>query len=125
MLLSRVHAVQRGNRSHNDIHLLSNQDLTCDQVLVLVDVELDAAQTLGGVCVDVLHMLNFVEAFVHLQDTRNNLEFKKKNSWKKTFVHPLSQNKPEFKQRAGFIRRLCVFCKEFLWREGVQSSALH
>lgn len=52
-------------------------NLTCDQVLVLVDVELHAAQTLRGVCVDVLHMLNFVEAFVHLQDTRNKSEVKR------------------------------------------------
>lgn len=56
---------------------------TCDQVLVLVDVELHAAQTLGGVCVDVLHMLNFVEAFVHLQDTRSKSEVKQLERGKK------------------------------------------
>lgn len=53
----------------------SNSRPTCDQVLVLVDVELDAAQALGGVCVDVLHVLDFVESFVHLKDTRNNIRY--------------------------------------------------
>lgn len=50
--------------SSGGLHLL---DLTCDQVLVLVDVKLDATQTLGGVGVDVLHVLDLVEAFVHLK----------------------------------------------------------
>lgn len=66
-----VHVIQRGN---SEGYIIT---LTCDQVLVLVDVELHTAQALGGVCVDVLHMLNFVEAFVHLQDTRNKSELKK------------------------------------------------
>lgn len=44
--------------------------LTCDQVLVLVDLKLDAAQALGGVRVDVLHVLNFLESFVHLTKKR-------------------------------------------------------
>lgn len=43
---------------------------TCDQVLVLVDVKLDATRALGGARVNVLHMLDFVEAFVHLEDMR-------------------------------------------------------
>lgn len=67
-----VHSIQRGNsEGYIIIVYCPARTLTCDQILVLVDVELHAAQTLGGVCVDVLHMLNFLEAFVHLQDTRN------------------------------------------------------
>lgn len=94
--------------------------LTCDQVLVLVDVELHTAQALGGVCVDVLHMLNFVEAFVHLQDTRNKSKVEKtagKGGKKRQLsIHP--HRPPELKQHAGFLfftgipleRRSSEFC---------------
>lgn len=41
-------------------------DSSCDQVLVFVDVKLHTAQTLRGVCVNVLHMLDFFKSFVHL-----------------------------------------------------------
>lgn len=41
--------------------------LTCDQVLVLVDIKLDAAQTLRSIRVYVLHMMDFFEPFVHLK----------------------------------------------------------
>lgn len=40
--------------------------LTCDQVLVLVDIKLDAAQTLRSIRVYVLHMMDLFEPFVHL-----------------------------------------------------------
>lgn len=53
--------------------------LTCDQVLVLVDVELHATGTLWGAGVNVLHVLHFVEAFVHLKDRTNKRGVKK---WK-------------------------------------------
>lgn len=39
---------------------------SCDEILILVDVKLDSTQTLGGVCVNVLHVLHLLEAFVHL-----------------------------------------------------------
>lgn len=109
-----VHANRRGNsEGYIIIVCYPTRILTGDQVLVLVDVELHAAQTLRGVCVDVLHMLNFVEAFVHLQDTRNKPDFKKqleKAEGKKTVVHSPSQiNEPELKRHAGFIRRLFCF----------------
>lgn len=113
-----VHANQRGNSEGYIINravqlCYPTRILTGDQVLVLVDVELHAAQTLGGVCVDVLHMLNFVEAFVHLQDTRNKPDFKKqleKAEGKKTVVHSPSQiNEPKLRRHAGFIRRLFLF----------------
>lgn len=42
--------------------------LTCDQVLILVDVEPDATQTVGGAGVDVLHVLDLVKSSVHLWD---------------------------------------------------------
>lgn len=45
---------------------LAVEHAACDQVLVLVDVELDSTQTLRGICVDVLNVLHFVESFVHL-----------------------------------------------------------
>lgn len=111
-----VHVSQRGN---SEGYIIT---LTCDQVLVLVDVELHTAQALGGVCVDVLHMLNFVEALVHLQDTRNKSELKKTagKGEEKTVVHPSTPS-----ARIKTACRLFVFLQEFLWREGVQSSALH
>lgn len=42
-------------------------DLTCDQVLVFVDVKLDSTHTLRVMCVDVLHVLDFIKALIHLQ----------------------------------------------------------
>lgn len=58
--------------------------LTCDQVLVLVDVKLHTTQTLWGICVDVLHVLDFVKSFVHLQDMEQ-IRVKKKveKEWKR------------------------------------------
>lgn len=47
--------------------------LTCDQVLVLVDIKLDAAQTLRGIRVYVLHMMDLFEPFVHLKDIGNKI----------------------------------------------------
>lgn len=48
--------------------------LTCDQVLVLVNVKLDSAQTLWRVRVNVLDVLNFVESFVHLEEPKEDME---------------------------------------------------
>lgn len=53
---------------------------TCNQVLVLVDVELDSAQTLRGVRVDVLHMMDLFEPFVHLKDNGNKIRSARSDS---------------------------------------------
>lgn len=58
------------------LDMASVAQLTCDQVLVLVDVKLHSAQTLRGVCVDVLHVLDLFKSFVHLQDTENKVDVK-------------------------------------------------
>lgn len=54
--------------------------LTCDQVLVLVDIKLDAAQTLRGIRVYVLHMMDLFKPFVHLKDIGNKIRSFKSNS---------------------------------------------
>lgn len=38
----------------------------CNQILVLVDLQLDSTKTLRGFCVDVLNMWHYLEALVHL-----------------------------------------------------------
>lgn len=50
--------------------------LTCDQVLVLVDIKLDAAQTLWSIRVYVLHMMDLFEPFVHLKDIETKFRSK-------------------------------------------------
>lgn len=98
--------------------------LTCDQVLVLVDVELHAAQALRGVCVDVLHVLNLVESFVHLQDTRSKSEVKQLEREKKR-KRQLSNPPRSIKTARWLYQKSFYFRQEFLRREGVQSSARH
>lgn len=102
----------------------ASASLTCDQVLVLVDVELHAAQTLRGVRVDVLHMLNFLESFVHLQDTRSKSELKQLEREKKR-KRQLSDPPRSIKTARWLYQKSFYFRQEFLWREGVQSSAPH
>ena len=47
--------------------LWSTLSFTCNQILVLVDLQLDSTKTLRGFCIDVLNVWHYLEAPVHLE----------------------------------------------------------
>lgn len=47
--------------------IMKDTVLTCNQILVLVDLQLDSTKTLRGFCVDVLNVRHYLEAPVHLK----------------------------------------------------------
>lgn len=49
--------------------------LTCDQVLIFVDFQLNPAEALRGLCVDILDMRHLFEATVHLERRQKEQEY--------------------------------------------------
>ena len=64
------------------------KSLTCNKVLVFVDVKLHPTQALGGVSIDVLNVLHFGESFVHLQNVAQTTLCYKQNTF--TELHTTS-----------------------------------
>lgn len=67
-------------------------DSSCYQVLVLVDVKLHTTQTLRGICVNVLHMLDFFKSFVHLHLLDRVAHGSKRSVSQELLAHHFSSN---------------------------------
>lgn len=62
-----AHVLSRCMYRTEDVLIMKDTVLTCNQILVLVDLQLDSTKTLRGFCVDVLNMWHYLEAPVHLK----------------------------------------------------------